>query len=202
MIYRKQDLIVLDTVGLFLWFSLFTWLDIWRRLWSIFSLKFASSQHRRQILCLSLTLPGHYCTVLAGYLCSEKPDCGCIARLHRICASRRCLSVCICLECNGGRSKAALCPCWAQEQSCRFCWLLLGAQETEGKCWKHVNQTRYSTTITSLSGNNPPRVEKWALGQVGRQARVQRPSTHFSNMKGHIYKTAIAPSHSEVISVE
>lgn len=34
----------------------------------------------------------------------------------------------------------------------RLCALLLGAQETKSKCQEHVNQTRYSVTITSLSG--------------------------------------------------
>lgn len=34
----------------------------------------------------------------------------------------------------------------------RFCALLLGAGETKRKCQEHVNQTRYSVTITSLSG--------------------------------------------------
>lgn len=34
----------------------------------------------------------------------------------------------------------------------RLCELLLGAGETKGKCQEHVNQTRYSVTITSLSG--------------------------------------------------
>ncbi|KAK1341970.1 hypothetical protein QTO34_016722 [Cnephaeus nilssonii] len=34
----------------------------------------------------------------------------------------------------------------------RLCALLLGAQETKRKCQEHVNQTRYSVTITSLSG--------------------------------------------------
>lgn len=33
-----------------------------------------------------------------------------------------------------------------------LCELLLGAQETKRKCQEHVNQTRYSVTITSLSG--------------------------------------------------
>lgn len=34
----------------------------------------------------------------------------------------------------------------------RLCALLLGAGETKRKCQEHVNQTRYSVTITSLSG--------------------------------------------------
>lgn len=34
----------------------------------------------------------------------------------------------------------------------RLCALLLGARETKRKCQEHVNQTRYSVTITSLSG--------------------------------------------------
>lgn len=43
----------------------------------------------------------------------------------------------------------------------RLCALLLGAGETKRKCQEHVNQTRYSVTITSLSGlpgpQNPQR---------------------------------------------
>lgn len=38
----------------------------------------------------------------------------------------------------------------------RLCALLLGAQETKRKCQEHVNQTRYSVTITSLSGLPAP----------------------------------------------
>lgn len=34
----------------------------------------------------------------------------------------------------------------------RLCALLLGARETKRKCQEHVNQTRYTVTITSLSG--------------------------------------------------
>lgn len=59
-------------------------------------------------------------------------------------------------RCSGGRSKAAPCPRGARTIP-RLCALLLGARETKRKCQEHVNQTRYSATITSLSGLPGPR---------------------------------------------
>lgn len=49
----------------------------------------------------------------------------------------------------------------------RLCALLLGAGETKGKCQEHVNQTRYSVTITSLSGLPGPQ-HPWRTPHAGR----------------------------------
>lgn len=48
----------------------------------------------------------------------------------------------------------------------RLCELLLGARETKGKCQEHVNQTRYSVTITSLSGLPGPQ-HPWRTPRTG-----------------------------------
>lgn len=48
----------------------------------------------------------------------------------------------------------------------RLCALLLGARETKGKCQEHVNQTRYSVTITSLSGLPGPQ-HPWSTPRAG-----------------------------------
>lgn len=48
----------------------------------------------------------------------------------------------------------------------RLCELLLGAGETKGKCQEHVNQTRYSVTITSLSGLPGPQ-HPWRTPRTG-----------------------------------
>lgn len=49
----------------------------------------------------------------------------------------------------------------------RLCELLLGAGETKGKCQEHVNQTRYSVTITSLSGLPGPQHPGAPRAQTG-----------------------------------
>lgn len=87
---------------------------------------------------------------------------------------------CVCVsvglsDCNGGRSKAAPCP--AEPRTIPpLCLLLLGAQETKRKCKEHVNQTRYSTTITSLSDSQPstPKHPRQALGPAA--PALERPT--------------------------
>lgn len=103
----------------------------------------------------------------------------------------------------------------------RLCALLLGAGETKRKCQEHVNQTRYSVTITSLSGlpgpQNPLRTphtgptpargpralpgdlpalvsfqpQSWRLGQA--QERGPRARASDRHISGVLFSSARAP---------
>lgn len=77
--------------------------------------------------------------------------------------------------CNGGRSKAARVP--AEPGTIpSLCAPLLGAQETKGKCQGHVNQARYSATITSLSGLQAPGAQAGHLRGGPRARPRERPA--------------------------
>lgn len=58
----------------------------------------------------------------------------------------------------------------------RLCARLLGAGETKRKCQKRVNQTRYSVTITSLSGLLGPCAPRAQAGHLrGAHSRYWGP---------------------------
>lgn len=58
----------------------------------------------------------------------------------------------------------------------RLCALLLGAGETKRKCQEHVNQTRYSVTITSLSGLPGPAHPSAPRSQAGHLRGALAPA--------------------------
>lgn len=73
----------------------------------------------------------------------------------------------------------------------RLCARLLGAGETKRKCQKRVNQTRYSVTITSLSGLLGPCAPRTQAGHLrGAHSRYWGPvvwicQQHRSLLLGH-----------------
>lgn len=73
----------------------------------------------------------------------------------------------------------------------RLCTRLLGAGETKRKCQKRVNQTRYSVTITSLSGLLGPCAPRTQAGHLrGAHSRYWGPvvwvcQQHRSLLLGH-----------------